>query len=118
MANERIAELHNARGPFSAGDSFRVNSIPIRIIELVANETKYNIQVKYVGKNYEVKINDSEWYPCSIETVADSNKNRFSLKLNVNGVRSTYSAVITPNAVDIFNEVSLFCCSIFVCIVI
>lgn len=110
MTNERIAEKYNSRtqppGPFSAADSFRVNSNAVRAIELLANEKTYKVQVKYVGTDYEIKVDDTDWVPCSVQQIVDSNPNRFTLKLNSNGVQSTYSAFIDSNSIDIFNEVS------------
>lgn len=37
----------------------------------------------------------------------DEHNQRFSLKCNLNGVVSTFSAVITANQIDIFNEVNI-----------
>lgn len=109
LTNERIAEKYNSRkqspGPFSAGDSFRVNLYAVRKIELLANEKNYKVQVKYVGNDYEIKVDDFDSVPCSVQTFNDSNPNRFTLKLNVNGVQSTYSAFIDSESIDIFNEV-------------
>lgn len=109
LTNERIAEKYNSRnqspGPFSAGDSFRVNFNAEREIELLANEKKYKIKVKYIGNNYEIKVDDSDWVPCSVQTFVDSNPNRFTLKLNFNGVQSTFSAFIDSDSIDVFNEV-------------
>lgn len=108
LTNERNAEFQNAaqkRSPFSAGDSFRVNSNAIREIELMANDRKFVVRVKYVGENYEISIDDSEWMPCSIRMIDDLNSNRYTLKLNLNGIQSTYSAVISSGTIDVFNEV-------------
>lgn len=117
LTNERNAEIQysrqNSTNSFSASDSFRVNSTAVREIEVQANETKYTAQVKYVESDYEIKIDDSHWVPCTIRTIKDSNSNRFTLKLNLNGIQSTYSAVIASGRIDIFNEVCfinlLFC---------
>lgn len=109
LTNERIAEKYNSckqlPGPFTAADSFRVNFNAVRKIELLANEKKYKVQVKYVGNDYNIKVDDSDWVPCSVQTFVDSNPNRFTLKLNFNGVQSTYSAFIDSDSIDIFNEV-------------
>lgn len=112
LTNERNAadELARKQGtfglPFSACDGFRINSFYERDLEVESNDEKYKILVKYVGLNYEIKINDGEWIPFTVKPVQDSNSNRFTLKLNLDGVESIFSAVIRDHIIDIFNEVS------------
>lgn len=111
VTNERIAETQRAieqdclGSPFTACDGFRINSFFERGIDIEANGQKYNIVVKYIGSNYEIKINDGEYKPFSVKTVQDPNPNRFTLKLNLDGVESIFSAVIRDHIIDIFNEV-------------
>lgn len=92
--------------PFAACDGFRVNTIFERKFDIESNEQKYNISLKYVGLNYEIKINDGEWKPLSVETIKDSYSNRCTLRQNLNGVESVFSTVIRENIIDVFNEVS------------
>lgn len=112
VTNERLESIalsikQGCRGsPFAENDGFRINSYLIRDLDIESNGQKYKIQLKYVKSNYEIKINESEWKPFSVKTVKDSNPNRFTLKLNLDGVESIYSAVIREHFIDIFNEVS------------
>lgn len=88
-------------------DGFRVNSHFERKLNMESNDQKFDVLVKYVDLDYEIKINDGKWTPLTVKTVHDSNPNRFTLKLNLNGIESNYSSVIRDNIIDIFNEVSM-----------
>lgn len=92
--------------PFAACDGFRSNSFLERSIIIESNGQKYNIKIKYVGENYEIKINNNDWKPFSVSKCVEYS-NRFTLHLNLNGIESTFSAVIVDNYIDIFNEVRL-----------
>lgn len=104
-AKKRAVEDGSYGNPFADCDGFRINSNYVRTIDIESNGNKYKVELKYVGSNYEIKINDGEWKPITLETVQDENTNRFTLKLNLDGDRSIFSAVINENIVDIFNEV-------------
>lgn len=51
-----------------------------------------------------MRVGNGEWKDLNVSTIK-TDSHRFSLKCNLNGVLSTFSAVITPNQIDIFNEV-------------
>lgn len=104
--HKRAIKKGGAGSPFTACDGFRINTFLERKLDVESNGQTYKTLIKYVGKDYELKINDGEWIPFSVKTVEDPNPNRFTLKLNLNGVESTFSAVIRENIIDIFNEVS------------
>lgn len=112
LTNERNSSIarsiseYKKISPFAACDGFRVNTILERKFRIESNGQKYNISLKYVGLNYEIKIDDGEWKSLSVKTINDSNPNRFSLKQNLNGVESNFSTVIRENIIDVFNEVS------------
>lgn len=113
VESERIVAFAHAlqqgcnNNPFSLDDGFRLNGMAYtRDFELESNGTKYDIQLKYIGKDFEIKINDSDWEPLTAETVEDSHPDRFTLKLNLDGNQSIFSAVIVDGTIDIFNEVS------------
>lgn len=89
--------------PFSECDSFRVNSTAVRTMQLKLHGNTHKIQLK----QREMKINDSDWQSFDIYPVAEPENNRFTLKLNLNGVQSTFSAVISSESIDVFNEVNL-----------
>lgn len=111
ITNESNAELRNSQqqnnlsSPFTMCDTFRLNSIAQREIKMQSNGKDYKVQLKQVGSKYELKINDSDWKTCSVQAVNDGNDNRFTLKLNLDGVQSTFCAVIAQKTVDVFNEV-------------
>lgn len=111
VTNEKItaakfaSKKRQKNNPWMACDGFRVNSFFERHLDVESNGQKYKILVRYVGSSYDIKINDNEWKPFSVKTVQDSNPNRFTLKLNLDGVQSIFSAVIKEHIIDIFNEV-------------
>lgn len=96
-------QIHSS---FDAFDSFRVNSKAIRTFELESNGKTYDIQLKRSNANYQIKIDDSDWKSCEIYSTDDPNPNRFTMKLNLDGVQSTFSAVVSSENIDIFNEVN------------
>lgn len=102
----RSAEQGHENSAWMACDGFRVNSFLQRKFSIESNGQKYEILLKYIDSNYEIKINDGEWTPFTVKTIHDQNPNRFTLKLNLNGVESIFSSVIRDNVIDVFNEVS------------
>lgn len=91
---------------FSESDSFRVNATAIRTIELKLYEDVHKIQLKQRGTSYQIKIGDAEWRTFEVYPVQEQQANRASLKLNLDGVQSTFSAVISSELIDVFNEVN------------
>lgn len=68
----------------------------------------HSVQLKQTRSgDYELRVDNGEWKSCSVQMQPDERNQRFSLKCNLNGVVSTFSAVITANQIDIFNEVSI-----------
>ncbi|XP_031639944.1 methylcrotonoyl-CoA carboxylase subunit alpha, mitochondrial-like [Contarinia nasturtii] len=110
VTNERYVAIalsirQGCRGsPFAACDGFRLNSYLERTLSIESNGQKYNIHIRYVGSNYEIKIDDNDWKPFSINSVKDSYPNRFTLKLHLDGKESIFSTVIKDNYIDIFNQ--------------
>lgn len=94
-----------APNPFNASDSFRVNSTAVRTIRLKLRDNVHTIQVKQHRSEYHVKIDGSEWQPFEVYPVEEPQSNRFTLKLNLSGVQSTFSAAISSEFIDVFNEV-------------
>lgn len=111
MTSERVAtqNLSAKQGcsgdPWTACDGFRMNSTYCRELNFESNGNKYNIELRYIDMEYEIKIDDSEWKTLTVKTVNDSHPNRFTLRINLDGVESTFSAVIIENNIDVFNEV-------------
>lgn len=91
---------------FSESDSFRVNLTAIRTIDLTVYGIVHKIQLKQLGTNYQIKIDNSEWRSFEVYPVEEQQSNRFTSKLNLDGVQSTFSAVISSELIDIFNEVN------------
>lgn len=106
ITSQKLAAKQGRAGdPWTDSDGFRINSVYERKINLESNGNKYNIKLKYLDSKYEIQINDGEWKTLTIRRVEDSNPNRLTVKLNLGGVESNFSFVITQNNIDIFNEV-------------
>lgn len=108
VASQELAAKQGCSGnPWTDCDGFRMNSTYCRELNFESNGNKYNIQLRYIDLDYEIKINDSEWKTLTIKIVKDPRPNRFTLRINLSGIESTFSAVINENFIDIFNEVSV-----------
>lgn len=69
----------------------------------------YKVNARKCNGCYELQIDNGPWKKCSIEIHSNSKiNNRLNLKCNLNGMISSYSAVISPNQIDVFNEVNNF----------
>lgn len=114
IASQKLAVRQGrASDPWTACDGFRINSYHEREIKLESNVKKFNVKLRYLRPNYEIQVNDGEWKPLAVQTVKDSQSNRLTLKMNLDGVQSIFSTVITDNHIDIFNEVRVnFCLQI------
>lgn len=64
----------------------------------------HTASIKQHNGHKQVRIGDGEWKTLQV-TPIQTDSQRFSLKCNVNGVISTFSAVINADQIDIFNEV-------------
>lgn len=96
-----------ANNPFGMNNGFRLNGMRyIREFKLESHGTIYDIELKYVGQDYEIKINGSDWIPLSVQPARDVKTNRSTMKLNLGGDQSIFSAVIKDDVIDVFNEVS------------
>lgn len=102
----RSAKQGHKHSAWMACDGFRINSHLERKFSIESNGQKYDILLKYIGSDYEIKINDGEWTPFTVKTIHDPNPNRFTLKLNLSGIESTFSSVVRDDVIDVFNEVS------------
>lgn len=110
IVNENNAALCNSlranklNDPFTIIPSFRVNSNEIRIVKFNNEGKEEKISVTQNDNGFKVKVNDSEWRSVSVKTVRDNE--RFTLKINMDGLVFNFSVVITPETVTIFNAVS------------
>lgn len=64
------------------------------------------MEVQNVDGAFKVKVDGGEWI--SVNASVQPHPERFSLKCDINGVYENYSAVISPENVTLFNEVSPF----------
>lgn len=109
ILNENNSALHNCfksgqlNDPFTVNSSFRVNSAEIRSVRFSNGTKEENICVAQTEGGYKVKVNDGEWRKVSVQTVKDDD--RFTLKINMEGVVSNFSVVITPETLTYFDEV-------------
>lgn len=110
IVNENNAALTNAlragqlNNPFAMNLGFRVNSSAVRTVVFKTENKEEKVFMTQVKDGFKAKVNDGEWRNVQVKTVKDAD--RFSLKINVDGSVFNFSAVITPEAVTIFNEVS------------
>jgi len=108
VSNEINATLVNATNtqnrsnPFYLLNSFRPNYEAIRTFKLKFNDQIHETKLKSTEGKYFVSVNDRAWTPVTIDQVPD--EERFSLRTNIDGVFSSFSAVISPDSVAIFDE--------------
>lgn len=106
--------------PFVVESGFRMNHVAIRKISLKFNDkgdyyfrkcfciNKFNIpeyvlSVRNLGDSFEVKIDNGKWKV--VKSSLLNHPQRFSIKTSIDGIFTTFSAVISPEQVAIFNEV-------------
>lgn len=110
IVNENNAALCNSlragqlNDPFTINSSFRVNSSEVRTVRFNNEGREEKISVTQNDDGFKVKVNDGEWRNVSVKTVGDPE--RFTLKINMDGLVFNFSVVITPETVTIFNAVS------------
>lgn len=110
IVNENNAALCNSlragqlNDPFTLNSSFRVNSSEVRTVRFNNEGKEEKISVTQNDDGFKVKVNDGEWRSVSVKTVGDPE--RFTLKINMDGLVFNFSVVITPETVTIFNAVS------------
>lgn len=107
--------------PFVVESGFRLNHVAVRNVNLKFNDkgckdsyvlviatkfhpfSEYVVSVKNLGDSFEVKIDNGNWKVVKPSLL--DHPQRFSIKTNIDGVFTTFSAVISPEQVAIFNEV-------------
>lgn len=67
----------------------------------------HTVTLKQQKGNKKVRVDNGEWKDLKVFAV-NSDSSRFTLKCSLDGVVSTFSAVITPDQIDIFNEVKFY----------
>lgn len=119
LTNEKIetekqaAEQGRSKDPWTECDGFRINSIYERDIDLESNGNKFSVKLRYLDSCYEIQVNGGEWKTLTIKMANESNPNRLTVKLNLGGVESNFSFVMTENNIDIFNEVRILLLLVF-----
>ena len=109
IVNENNATLLNsfragqANDPFTLNTSFRINSSEVKTLVFINEGKEEKISIIQNEEGFKVKVNDGEWRSAFFKTVVD--KERFSLKINIEGSVFNFSVVITPEKITIFNEV-------------
>jgi 3-methylcrotonyl-CoA carboxylase alpha subunit len=108
IINENNAALINSlragklNDPFAINSDFRVNSNHIRTVKFIANEKEQQVSVVQTQEGFKVRVNDGEWKNVQVTKVQEDQ--RFTLKVNMEGVVYKYSIVTTPECVTLFNE--------------
>lgn len=72
-------------------------------INLSISPPEYVVSLKNLGDSFEVKIDNGPWKV--VKSSLLDHPQRFSIKTNIDGIFTTFSAVISPEQVAIFNEV-------------
>ncbi|KAG4077353.1 hypothetical protein HA402_009754 [Bradysia odoriphaga] len=88
--------------PFVEESGFRMNHVAVRKVSLKFNDKEYVVSVKNLGDSFEVKIDDGNWKVVKPSLL--DHPQRFSIKTNIDGIFTTFSAVISPEQVAIFTE--------------
>lgn len=110
IINENNAALCNSlragqfNDPFTMNSGFRINSNEIRTLKFNNEGKEQKVSVAQNDDGFKVKVNDGEWQTVQVKKVKD--KNKFSLKINIDGSVFNYSVVITPETVTVFNNVN------------
>lgn len=84
--------------------NFRVTHKFKRDLNLKFGEETHKITVQQEKDGFKVRVDDGKWREVKTEVVRHAE--RFSLRVNIDGSRSNFSAVICPENVAIFNEVN------------
>lgn len=108
IVNQNNAFIKNspANDPFALNLSYRVNHNAVRTVDFADAGKRDQVSVMQNGDGFQVKVNDGEWKNVHIKVVPEDG--RFTLKINIDGNLFSYSCVITPERVSIFNEVRKF----------
>lgn len=107
VLNDHNAALINALNSGNTGSletNFRVNQNFTRNLSLKFDGKLHKIAVQQNEDGFKVRINDGGWK--NVKTGVIKHAERFSLRVNIDGNRSSFSAVISPENVAIFNQVS------------
>lgn len=92
----------NLSNPFFTATSFRPNYDAVRTFKLKFNDKIHETKLKISNGSYFVAVNDGKWVPVTVNP--EEHDNRFSLRSNIDGHFSTFSAVISADSVAIFDS--------------
>lgn len=90
------------QNPFYIENNFRMNFDAIRTFKLKFNDKIFVAKIKISNASYEISINEGPFKPISVSR--DTHLERFSVRLGIDGDICSYSSVITPNNVTIFDH--------------
>lgn len=65
----------------------------------------HTIFVKNNDDILQVKVNENDWKLVDAKSVIGEQSGRFTIKCEIDGIFSTFSTVISPEQIAIFNEV-------------
>lgn len=101
-AQTNSARTGNSTNPFGIESNLRLNHVAIREFKLKFGEKVFNIGVKNVDGELQVKVDSGDWRKVSANQQEHSE--RFSLRCSIDGVFSNFSAVISPEEISIFAD--------------
>lgn len=108
IINENNAALINSlragkiNDPFALNGDFRVNTSAIRTVKFNVDGKEQKVSVMQNADGYKVQVNEDDWKNVNVSKVKDAD--RFTLKVNIDGIVYKYSIVITPERVTLFND--------------
>lgn len=126
VLNESQATHNQLRSnnPFVLENNLRLNHIGIRKINLEFNETgwwiwrksqnifidfgfglEHELFVKQIDGSMQVRVDSGNWR--NVEAKRELRDGRFTVKCSIDGQLSSFSAVISPEEVSIFNAVRI-----------
>lgn len=97
-----IKKTSTIYNPFHSTNNFRLNHSTSRDIKLKFNDKIHNVQIKQSNNNFSIRIDNGNWKNVQINNINEPE--RFTLRSNIDGILSNFSAVISPDSIEIFNK--------------
>ena len=86
--------------------SFRVNHSTVRDVKLQFDGKVHKVSIKQIEDAFQVKVDEGEWK--NVTATTSKFDGRFTLRINIDGALTEFSAVISPENVAVFGEVNFY----------